>query len=218
MSDHKKPKLRGAIHGLAFICTILTSIAFLIVSLMCKFNTGVLIYLISQLLQYGISSFYHFFNWSPKVTNLLRFLDHMCIFILISGTQTSVLMNGLSALHFPPALKVIIISWSISAVGILKILILRKLHNIFDLAVYMLHGCIIVPFINVFGQLKIVDKVLSLVGGIFYLLGGLVYGAERPNPCPKVFGFHEVFHLLTVIANCCFAVVVLRPYVFSLFN
>lgn len=225
-SSNQKPKLRGIIHGAAFLCTVISTIAFVVISLFIYRsisnqdelpdikNKGVSIYLFSQLLQYGISSFYHYFNWSPRITRVLQHLDHMCIFVLISGTQTSVLLNGVSSEI--NVMKVITLSWTISIIGILKILVMNRLHNIFDLIVYIVHGLLVVPFYGIIKKLSTLDKTMAVLGGIFYITGGIVYGLERPDFWPETFGFHEVFHLFTVIANSCFAVVVFRPYLFSL--
>lgn len=212
-----KPKLRGTLHGLAFICTLISAVLFLIASFLRQFNLGILIYILSQLLQYGVSSFYHIPNWSPRVRRMLQHLDHMCIFILISGTQTSVIVNSIGLQETPIARLVIKLSWTISLIGILKIALMNRLHNIFDLILYCVHGAIIAPFYKVISGMHAFDKFLVYTGGLLYLTGGLVYGLEKPNPYPKTFGWHEIFHVFTIAANMCFGIIITRRYIASIF-
>jgi len=212
-----KPLLRGKIHAFAFVCTAIAALFFLVSSILKHFNSGILIYIISQLLQYGASSFYHIPAWSPKVKNILRYLDHICIFIMISGTQTSVLLNTISATKSSAAALMIKLSWTFAILGILKIVLLKKLHNILDLVLYILQGCIILPFSKHLAEMQWIDKFLVGCGGILYLVGGVIYGIEKPNLHPKIFGYHELFHLLTVMANMCFGIIISRPYLISMF-
>lgn len=212
-----KPKLRGILHGIAFVCTIISFIVFLFTSLIGKFNLGILIYLISQMLQYGASSIYHIPSWSPRIKRILQHIDHICIFILISGTQTSVILNSVKIKDTISAMF-IKISWTLSVLGILKIIIMNKLHNLFDLMFYCIHGVIILPFYKVLKYTDIIDRVLVIIGGITYLIGGLIFGLEKPNPFPKIFGWHEIFHVFTIIANICFGIVITRDYFISLFK
>lgn len=211
-----KPRFRGVIHGIAFLCTLFSAVAFLFTSICSRFNIGILIYLLSQLLQYGVSSVYHIPAWSPKIKKVLRHLDHICIFVLISGTQTSVIVNSIGLRDNPIALICIKLSWTISIIGILKILLMNKLHNIFDLILYCAHGLIVAPFYKILQATHIFDRILIFSGGFLYLAGGLVYGLEKPNPYPRLFGWHEVFHVFTIAANMCFAIIISRKYVTSL--
>lgn len=211
-----KPRLRGFIHAAAFAWTIVLSIVFTVLSIFLKFDFGICIYLLSQLLQYGISTFYHIPTWTPTTRRVLQHLDHMCIFILISGTQTSVLLNLIDIKENAIARLVIKLSWSISLIGILKIVVMNKLHNVFDLVVYIAHGMIVVPFYRVLFNTSLADKLLVAAGAVLYITGGVVYGLERPNPAPRVFGYHEIFHVFTIVANVCFAVIIARKYILSM--
>lgn len=213
-----KPRLRGCFHAFAFLCTALSAILFFISSVWKRFNFGILIYLLSQLLQYGTSAFYHIPSWPPRIKKVLQYLDHMCIFILIGGTQTSILMNNIALNTSPTAVLLIKISWTIAVVGILKILLLKKLHNIFDLIIYIVQGAIGVPFCYIFFTSRFWDQFFVILGAFLYLTGGIIYGLERPDPLPHVFGFHEIFHIFTIMANMCFGVVISRKYIMSLFS
>lgn len=211
-----KPRLRGVIHAGAFILTCLGLLAFLVSSCVHSFNLGILIYLISQLLQFGISSFYHIPNWSPRAKLILRYLDHSCIFLLISGTQTSIIINNIPKAERGFSTLAIKISWAITAIGISRFFIFSKLYDIFDLICYICHGAIVLPFLSGLSHFGGRDIAFMCTGGLLYVIGGIVYGMEWPNPIPSVLGFHEIFHIFTVLANACFGIVISRNYIASI--
>lgn len=212
-----KPKLRGVIHGAAFVCTLVWFVSFLIISCTFKFNLGIFIYLISQLLQFGVSASYHIPNWSPKVKTVLRYIDHMCIFLLISGTQTSVLLNGLPTEKISSAINLIKVSWAVSIIGISRLVFMRHMYDIFDLICYIAHGMIVLPFYNIVKHFGHLELSLIVLGGMFYIVGGIIFGLERPNPVPGTFGYHEIFHVMTIVANACFGIIISKDYIASMF-
>lgn len=212
-----KPKLRGIVHGAAFLCTLMWFVFFLVTSCTFKFNLGIFIYLISQLLQFGVSASYHIPNWGPRTKTILRYIDHMCIFLLISGTQTSVLLNGLPSEKISSAINLIKVSWAVSVLGISRLVFMRHLYDIFDLACYIAHGMIVLPFYSIVKQFGSLELFLIVSGGVLYVIGGIIYGLERPNPIPEMFGYHEIFHVLTIVANACFGIVISKDYVISMF-
>lgn len=213
----EKPKLRGFIHAFAFVCTAVSSVFFIASSVFLRFNLGIFIYLLSQLLQYGISASYHIPTWTPRIRRILQHLDHMCIFVLISGTQTSVLISLVDIRKSAVARLVIKMSWSITLVGILKTIVMNRFYRILDVALYIAHGLVILPFYRVLSDTSAVDKVLVGAGAVLYIAGGAVYGLGRPNPFPSLFGYHEVFHVFTIAANMCYATIITRKYILSVF-
>lgn len=211
-----KPKLRGRIHQGAFFFTVALTIAYLICCMLQGGRLGVAIYLISQLILFGISSTYHVTKWKNDRTRILfRFLDHISIFLLISGTQTSVILTLIPISRYTK--YILTTTWSISIAGILKILIMRRLGSLFDLVLYILHGVSIFPFFKIIcDNVSKVDICLFICGGIIYLAGGVIFSLERPNPFPSTFGYHEVFHMLTVLANWCFMIPICKKYIVGL--
>lgn len=211
-----KPKLRGRFHQVAFYLTLSTTALYLICWGMSKGDTGIVIYLLSQLILFGVSAKYHTTMWkNPRVERIFQLLDHISIFILISGTQTSVVLTLLPSSRYTKYL--LTLTWSITLGGILKIVLLQRLDHVFDLCVYMLHGVSVIPFFKILiDNLSTLDLILFIAGGAIYLAGGLVFGYQRPDPIPTVFGYHEVFHVFTIVANYCFFVPILKNYVMSL--
>lgn len=211
-----KPKFRGRIHQAAFYLTISESILYILSWSFFKGNLGICIYLLAQLILFGVSSTYHITDWkNEKAEHIVRLLDHISIFLLISGTQTSVVLTLLPYNAYTKS--ILLVSWSITTAGVLKIVLLRRLNHLFDTVVYILHGVSVVPFFKImFDSLSICDLIFIIVGGIVYVLGGVVYGSRKPDPYPYIFGYHEVFHAATVIANYCFFIPLLKNYVGSI--
>ncbi|KAF5140428.1 hypothetical protein G9O61_00g012330 [Vairimorpha ceranae] len=137
--EEKKPYFGGKIHLAVFYFTISKSILYILTWTLIRGNKAILIYLISQLILFGVSSTYHTTTWkNERAEYLVRLIDHISIFILISGTQTSVI---LSLLPYTIMSKIIImISWTITLIGTLKIVLFRRLNHIFGTLVYILHG------------------------------------------------------------------------------
>lgn len=213
-----KPSLRGYLHAYAFFFTLLWLFIFIASCIFYKFDLPILIYLLSQLLVFGVSSFYHIPNWDPSTKNFLRTCDHMSIFCLISGTQTAVILSVIPKDKLREALSFIKLSWSISIIGILRLLFIRKLYDIFDLICYIVHGCVLLPFVKLIMSFTILEMVCTAMGAIFYIVGGLIYGMEKPNLFPNSFGFHELFHLCTICANAFFGIIVSKRYVFNIYD
>lgn len=208
-----KPSMRGIIHLFAFIFTSVCLLCFSFTSYFYKFDIGVFIYIMCQLIVFGVSASYHIPNWNPRVKNFMRFLDHICIPILISGTQTSVLLN-LSKKAVNRLIYLIIkATWVISVITMLRIIFIRRFYDLFDVACYSVHGLLVIPIFNLLRLLPRLDIFFMFLGGVFYLIGGTIYILGRPNPIPSAFGFHEIFHVLTVLGNGCFAIIIAREYI-----
>lgn len=206
VSKALKPYWRGRIHRLAFYTTIC-----LYVILFCTLNINKIylsIYFASQLILYGVSSTYHLQNWkSRKHERLFRKLDHSSIFLLISGTQTCVVV-AISELYKSSSLNIIRwlpVTYVLAAIGILKVFLFHTIPRYINVIYYIVHGssvALFIPFSYIVREVLLC--VLCVLGGILYIVGGVIYGIRKPDPFPKVFGYHEIFHVLTVLGNLSF--------------
>ena len=148
------------------------------------------------------SAVYHRGQWSPRVHAALRRLDHANIFLIIAGTYTpfTVLM-----LPEGPARILMALVWSGAVAGVVFRVLWVNAPRWLYVPAYVALGWAAVAFLPQFaaagrGPLGAAAVVLIVVGGLLYTAGGVVYGIRRPNPSPRWFGFHEVFHALTVAA------------------
>ena len=201
-----KPLLRGQIHRAGFYAYLVIAV-FLIYfarSGIPRISMG--IYLTTLLNMYGISSVLHITDWQrPWLEARLQKVDHASIFLLIAGTYTPICVSCLPRAGWVTALLLSV--WIIGIAGVIKCLIWSKAPKAFNVAFYFVCGLTIVPFIpHLYDYVTWWGLVLYVLGGAMYLIGGVIYGTEYPDPWPKVFGFHEIFHTLTILANLCFII------------
>jgi hemolysin III len=193
-----KPRLRGVLHEYAFFVSLACGAALVLAAGNGRERLAALIYAgaVSALL--GTSALYHRVTWRPRARRWMRRLDHSMIFVLIAGTYTPV---ALLALKGALASTVLIVLW-LGALGgmIFKLLWIDAPKWVFAV-VYVALGLVTAA---VFGELPAAIGWLGAAGlatgGLLYVLGAIVYASERPNPWPKVFGYHEVFHSLVLAA------------------
>ena len=203
-----KPLLRGVLHHEAFFVA-LGACAMLVA----KASTGdarlaSLVYSFGLLFLFGVSAVYHRPHWQPKQRALLKRLDHSAIFIFIAGTVTP-----MSLLALPPedGQELFAIIWIVAVAGLLQSIFWVKAPKWFTAIIYVAMGWIAVPYVRGLGSsLGSSSLWLIFVGGVAYTVGAICYATHRPHLVPRVFGYHEVFHLLTVIAAACHFVVIYR--------
>jgi hemolysin III len=193
-----KPRLRGWLHLGAFPASVAAGIVLVVLSPTTTARVSCAVFATSAALLFGISALYHRGRWSPTVTTFLKRFDHANIFLIIAGTYTP-----FSTLLLPAdkAEVLLWIIWTCAAAGVLFQVFWIGAPRWLYVPVYVAMGWVAVAYIPHFlrgGGVAVL--VLVVVGGALYTLGGLVYGIKRPNPSPRWFGFHEVFHALTVVA------------------
>ncbi|MDD9205357.1 hemolysin III family protein, partial [Georgenia sp. 10Sc9-8] len=159
------------------------------------------VFTVSAVLLFGTSAIYHRGTWSPPVAAVLRRLDHASIFLLISGTYTP-----LAVILLPPstATVLLVVVWVGALGGILARVFWMHAPRWFYVPIYLALGWVAVWFLPAFyrtGGSAVLW--LVMVGGLAYTLGALVYALKWPNPSPRWFGFHEIFHVGTVIGYVC---------------
>jgi hemolysin III len=201
-----KPKLRGWLHLATAPLTLAAGIVLIALSPTATTRWGSAVYVASAVLLFSTSAVYHRGHWSPRVGGMLRRFDHANIFLLIAGSYTPF---SLLLLRGSDRVVMLAVVWSGALLGVVfRVFWLgapRWLHT----PVYMAFGCAAVVFLPQFAHgaeriggvgMGIAIMVLIAVGGLLYLTGGVVYGFRRPDPWPRYFGFHEVFHSLTIMA------------------
>ncbi|ELQ75170.1 Hly III (Hly III) Family [Trachipleistophora hominis] len=205
----QKPILRGRIHQIAFIISFVSLILYLVYSLFTNLHSGTLIILTTQCILYGTSSFYHLTSF--KHTRTERFaqrLDHMCIFLFIASVHSSMALT----LKLMYTKLILTTTWMIFILGATKIFLTEKIIESIDVVLYIVHGLSILIFLR-FESLRSVYRMVLPLGGLLYVVGGIVFGLEKPDLVPTVYGYHELFHTLTVLANICFLIPIIMFYI-----
>lgn len=156
------------------------------------------VFSIAAVLLFGTSALFHRGNWSPNVKNILRRMDHANIFLIIAGSYTPFAMLGLPE---DQGRLLMTIVWSGALLGVLFRIFWMAAPRWLYTTLYLVVGWIAVFFLpELIDGVGVAAVVLIIIGGGLYTLGALVYGLKWPNPWHGWFGFHEVFHALTIAA------------------
>ena len=153
-------------------------------------------YTLSIAALFGVSALYHRVPWSPRVRRAMQRLDHAVIFVAIGGTYTPVALFALS----PWAAKLVLaLVWGGAAVGVfMRVRFTDASKAVVALPYLVVGWCLMAVVADAWHHLGVAGFLLLLVGGLAYTAGALVFAFPRPDPWPATFGFHEVFHVLTV--------------------
>lgn len=195
-----KPLWRGWIHAGNFPITIAAGIVLISLAHGPVAKWASAVFMLSSMLLFGISALYHRINWKPTTKQVFRRLDHANIFLLIAGTYTPI---ALLALPFSKGILLLVLVWVGALLGIGFRVFWIGAPRWLYVPLYLLLGWAAMMYIVDIAQANLAAMVLVVVGGLMYTLGAVVYGIKRPNPVPGVFGFHEIFHALTVLAFLC---------------
>ncbi len=197
-----KPLLRGWSHVLAFTVVAVLGIIMLVVAgASASERVWLSVYVAGTLTMFGVSASYHTLRWGPHGRSIMRRLDHTAIFLAIAGAYTPIMAVALTGWQ-----KVVVLSaaWGGAVVGMtLEWLPLKVPRPLFT-AIYVIVGwSAAVAFPQLYRSLGGAGFALVLGGGLLYTIGAVVYALKRPDPWPRVFGFHEIFHLFTIAAAGC---------------
>jgi hemolysin III len=192
-----RPLLRGWLHAGAFPLAVAAGGLLTLLARAGTHRTAVGVFAVSAALLFGVSALYHRGRWGPRAAAALQRLDHANIFLIIAGTYTpfTVLL-----LRPGPAQTLLWIVWSGAVAGVAFRVLWIGAPRWLYVPVYVALGWVAVVYLPEFARGGGAVLALVVAGGLLYTLGGLVYGIRRPNPSPRWFGFHEVFHALTVLA------------------
>jgi hemolysin III len=193
-----KPRLRGVSHEYAFFVSVGCGVALILAASNGRARLAATIYAVAVSALLGTSALYHRVTWRPAARRWMRRLDHSMIFVLIAGTYTPV---ALLALHGGLAEAILIVLWAGALGGVVFKLLWIDAPKWLFAAVYLALGFVTAAIV---GELPAAIGWLGLAGlvtgGLLYTLGAIVYATQRPDPAPKVFGYHEVFHALVLAA------------------
>jgi hemolysin III len=195
------PRLRGLLHAAAFPVAAIAGVVLIALGPTPTARLAAAVYSVTCMALFGVSAAYH---RSPpgRQRRVLGRLDHVNILLVIAGTYTPLAVLGL---HGRTRLSVLAVIWAGTAAGVLTLLIWRSawrpaprwLSTSLFIALGWVAVAVLPQLLRGAGAPAVA---LVLAGGILYSLGALVYARKRPNPSPRWFGFHEVFHALTIAA------------------
>jgi hemolysin III len=192
-----KPKLRGWSHALGAPVALLAGIVLVIQAPGPTVRLGVAGFVATTVALFGVSALYHRRTWSPRIRERLRQIDHANIFVHIAGTSTAFSLLFLEPDRAALLLKVV---WIGAGAGVLFRVLWMDAPRWLHVPPYVAVGGAALLFLKDAQHTSAAPLALMVIGGVLYLIGGVVYGFQRPDPLPRWFGFHEVFHAFTVAA------------------
>ena len=195
-----RPTWRGWIHAATFPVAIVTGIVLIVLADGTAAKWASAIFMATSLLLFGNSALYPRFDWGPRTRAVLKRIDHANILLLIAGTYTPI---AVLALPREKATLLLSLVWGGALLGILFRVFWIGAPRWLYVALYLVLGWAAMMYIGDLFAANAIMMTLVLVGGLLYTAGAIVYALKRPNPWPGHFGFHEIFHVCTVLAFLC---------------
>jgi hemolysin III len=193
----ERPTLRGALHLGALPVSVVAGTWLVLWAPAGSARISCLIYALTAVLLFGCSALYHRGRWTPPVKALLRRLDHANIFVFIAGSYTPL---AVLALEGTTRTAVLVTVWTGAVLGLLFRVVWMGAPRWLYVPLYVGLGWVAVGVTPALWRGAGGGVVLLLVvGGLGYTLGALAYAFKRPDPWPRTFGYHEVFHTGTLV-------------------
>jgi hemolysin III len=203
------PLLRGRLHQVAFFAAIPAGLVLVLIASGSEEVVGAVVYWIALLAQFGTSAAYHLGAWGERGRARMQTLDHATIFVLIAGTYTPFCLVVLQGTQ---SLVVLSIVWVGAAAGVATKMYRTDLHVLSGFLYLGLGWVAVIVFPALVRELSTTQLVLMMMGGLFYSGGALVLALHRPDPWPRTFGYHEIWHTATIVAAGCLYTAILLVF------
>jgi hemolysin III len=192
------PRLRGLLHAYAFWFALAAAIVLVAVAANGRARIAAIIYGVGLCALFGASATYHRWRGHPRWKPILRRVDHSTIFVFIAASYTPI---ALLVLDDPVRIIVLASVWAGAFAGVAMSICWIDAPRVLVALCYVAVGWVAaVAMPELFSARGIAMPLLLLAGGVLYSLGAAAYATKRPNPWPRTFGFHEVFHALVIAA------------------
>jgi hemolysin III len=195
-----KPKLRGVFHELGFYAALGLGAAIVVTAQPGRARIAAVVFSSCVAGCFGASALYHRPTWKPTVRAWLARLDHAGVYLLIAGTYTPF---GLLVMSPHWAVPVLAVVWGGTIAAIVLKLSWVRMPKWLSAGIGVALGWVGVVAFSQLLKLDVLGLLLVLAGGLLYTAGAVVYARRRPDPVPHVFGYHELFHTLTLAAAGC---------------
>ena len=196
-----RPLLRGVLHEAGFFVALVVGVLLGVYATGVRASVAAAVFAGSVVAMFGASALYHRVWWSVRMRPWMRRLDHAGIYLLIAGTYTPV---GLVSLRGTLQAVVLAIVWSGAAAAVVLKFVWVRAPKWLSAVIGITLGWVgVAATPQLASRAGIAAVVLLACGGVAYTLGAIVYARRRPDPLPSVFGYHELFHALTLVAVAC---------------
>lgn len=203
-----KPRFRGRLHQFTFWATLPAGALLIYMARNASAYVAASVFAASMAILFGTSAAYHRGNWTPQARLRMQKLDHAMIFVLIAGSYTPV---TLLALRPAWGITLLSIAWTVAVAGATLTITKFDFMDRHGGYVYVGFGWLMVVALPVVVKgLTGMQIALLFAGGLLYTVGAINFGSERPKLRPQTFGYHEVWHVMTVMAAGCHYVMVMQ--------
>ena len=197
-ADELIPRMRGVTHAWALWFAAIACVVLALYAPTALARAAALVYGIGLCALFAASGLYHRWRWNPRWRPLLRRIDHSTIFVFIAASYTPVALLVLSG---PVQVVVLASAWVGALAGVTLSVAWIGAPRALVAACYLALGWVaIVAIPQLATKLGVAPFVLFVLGGLLYTVGAVIYATRRPNPWPRTFGFHEIFHALVIAA------------------
>ncbi|MEA2138775.1 MAG: hemolysin [Solirubrobacteraceae bacterium] len=198
LPDEIVPRLRGLLHAYAFFAAIVCAAVLVVLAPDGRARTGAIVYGAGLCALFGVSGAYHRWRGAARIKRMLRRADHATIFVFIAASYTPVALLALSGTM---RWVVLCSAWAGALAGVsLSVGWIDASRRLTAVAYIALGWIAVVAFPQLASRVGAVPFGLLVAGGLLYSAGACIYAAQRPDPWPRTFGFHELFHALVVAA------------------
>jgi hemolysin III len=206
LAGYDRPRLRGLLHAVAAPLAALVGLVMLAVAEGSRARVGVGVWAATMTALFTVSAVYHRGRWRPAVKVWLQRVDHSMIFTFIAGSYTPFC---LLLLEGTKSWLILVVTWGGAAAGVVTRLVWHTAPRWLFVPMYLALGWVALTILpDLARSAPGHANWLMFAGGVLYTLGALVFATRWPDPAPLVFGYHEVFHALTIAAASCHAVAI----------
>jgi hemolysin III len=201
MSSTVKPRLRGVSHEIGFFIALVAGGWLVATAGNALASTVTAIYAVTLALMLGVSASYHRGKHSVRAESRWMRADHAMIFVFVAGSYTPICVLGIGG---EAGIRILVLVWLGAALGALRVLVWVHAPRVIATGMYVALGWLMIAFWpDVRSSLRPTTLDLLVAGGLLYTVGAVVYALRRPDPLPRWFGYHEVFHSFVVAACIC---------------
>jgi len=203
-----RPRYRGVSHRIAFWVALAAG-AVLVASAhgpLARMACAVYATLLAAM--FGVSATLHRADWDVRTYNWLRRADHATIFLFIAGTYTPFSLLGLGG-H--DGTKLLILAWSACGLGVIRAVAWPHAPRAVTSGCFVVAGWVACAYLpELHAAFDSTTFLCVFLGGAIFTVGALIYLVRWPDPSPTQFGYHEVFHLVIIVACACHFAAVAR--------
>ena len=200
MTDREEliPLLRGVSHAWAFWFALAATIVLIVLAPAGAARSAAAVYGVGLCALFAGSGIYHRWRWSPRLRPLLRRIDHSTIFVFIAASYTPIALLVLDG-----SLRWVVFAgvWAGALGGVALSVAWITAPRVLSALMYLALGWFaLIALPQLASKLPVAPLTLFVTGGVLYTAGAIVYATQRPDPWPRTFGFHELFHAFVIAA------------------